>query len=120
MRSATTCYKPAAEASFERTTIQRRDLGPRDVLIKVAHVGICHSDIHATREECGETLFPLDPSPEIAGTVQEIGSDVDKYTVGDGVASSNAGAPLASLSPPPAQHAECRFAPRARRRRRGA
>ncbi len=85
MLSVTAYATPAAKAPFEKTTIQRRELGPRDVLIKVAFAGICHSDIHTAREEWGEAIFPLVPGHEIAGTVAEIGSEVDKYTVGDRV-----------------------------------
>jgi uncharacterized zinc-type alcohol dehydrogenase-like protein len=32
-------------------TIERRDLGPRDVLIEIRYCGICHSDIHNARSE---------------------------------------------------------------------
>jgi uncharacterized zinc-type alcohol dehydrogenase-like protein len=85
MRSVTAYSTRAAKAPFEKTTIQRRDLDPRDVLIKIAYVGICHSDIHTAREEWGDALFPLVPGHEIAGTVEEVGSDVDKYAVGDRV-----------------------------------
>ncbi|MDQ1751539.1 MAG: hypothetical protein QOE71_3821, partial [Pseudonocardiales bacterium] len=35
MRSVTAYASSAAKAPFEKTTIQRRDLGPRDVLIKI-------------------------------------------------------------------------------------
>jgi uncharacterized zinc-type alcohol dehydrogenase-like protein len=85
MRAVTAYSTAAAKAPFEKTTIQRRDLGPRDVLIKIAYAGICHSDIHTAREEWGEALFPLVPGHEIAGTVEAIGSEVDKYAVGDRV-----------------------------------
>jgi uncharacterized zinc-type alcohol dehydrogenase-like protein len=85
MRSVTAYATPAAKAPFEKTTIQRRDLGPGDVLIKIAYAGICHSDIHTAREEWGEAIFPLVPGHEIAGVVEEIGSGVDKYEVGDRV-----------------------------------
>jgi alcohol dehydrogenase (NADP+) len=85
MRSVTAYATPAAKAPFAKTTIQRRDLGPNDVLIKVAFAGICHSDIHTGREEWGDALFPLVPGHEIAGTVEEVGSDVGKYAVGDRV-----------------------------------
>jgi alcohol dehydrogenase (NADP+) len=85
MRAVTAYSTPAAKAPFEKTTIQRRDLGPRDVLIRIAFAGVCHSDIHTAREEWGEALFPLVPGHEIAGTVEEIGSAVDKYQVGDRV-----------------------------------
>ena len=85
MLSVTAYATPAAKAPFEKTTIERRDLGPRDVLIKIAFAGICHSDIHTGREEWGAATFPLVPGHEIAGTVQEIGTDVDKFSVGDRV-----------------------------------
>jgi uncharacterized zinc-type alcohol dehydrogenase-like protein len=85
MRSVTAYATAAAKAPFEKTTIQRRDLGPRDVLIKIAYAGICHSDIHTAREEWGEAIFPLVPGHEIAGVVQDIGSAVAKYAVGDRV-----------------------------------
>ena len=85
MRSVTAYATPAAKAPFEKTTIDRRDIGPKDVLIKIAFAGICHSDIHTAREEWGRAHFPLVPGHEIAGTVEEIGSDVQKYAVGDRV-----------------------------------
>ena len=70
-------------AKFEATTIDRRDLGPHDVLIDIAYAGICHSDIHTAREEWGETMFPLVPGHEIAGTVSAVGSEVTTFAVGD-------------------------------------
>ncbi|WP_323794388.1 NAD(P)-dependent alcohol dehydrogenase [Nocardioides sp.] len=65
--------------------MERRDVGPRDVLIKIHFAGICHSDIHTGRNEWGEANFPLVPGHEIAGTVEEVGSAVEKYAVGDRV-----------------------------------
>ncbi|MGI8667042.1 MAG: NAD(P)-dependent alcohol dehydrogenase [Jatrophihabitans sp.] len=85
MHSVTAYATPAAKAPFARTTIERRDLGPRDVLIKIAFAGICHSDIHTAREEWGEAHFPLVPGHEIAGTVEQIGDEVERYAVGDRV-----------------------------------
>jgi uncharacterized zinc-type alcohol dehydrogenase-like protein len=74
-----------ADAPFEKTTIERRDVGPKDVLIEIKFAGICHSDIHTARGEWGETSYPLVPGHEIAGIVAEIGADVTKYKVGDRV-----------------------------------
>ncbi len=68
---------------FKATTIERRDLGPHDVLIDIAYAGICHSDIHTARGEWGRTLFPLVPGHEIAGTVSAVGSEVTQFQVGD-------------------------------------
>lgn len=70
---------------FLPTTIERRDPGPRDVLIDIAYAGICHSDIeHArTLREGGKTMYPLVPGHEIAGIVSAVGSEVTKFAVGD-------------------------------------
>lgn len=73
------------KAPFQKTTIQRRDLGPRDVLVKIAYVGICHTDISTAWQEWGKVLFPLVPGHEISGIVEEIGSEVTKHAVDDRV-----------------------------------
>jgi uncharacterized zinc-type alcohol dehydrogenase-like protein len=70
---------------FKATTIDRRDVGPKDVLIEIKFAGICHSDIHTARQEWGEITYPLVPGHEIAGIVSEVGSDVTKHAVGDRV-----------------------------------
>jgi len=75
----------SADAAFERSTIERRDVGPAEVLIDIKFAGICHSDIHTARGEWGETLYPLVPGHEIAGVVSEVGADVTKFSVGDRV-----------------------------------
>jgi uncharacterized zinc-type alcohol dehydrogenase-like protein len=85
MRSVTAYAAAAAKAPFEKTTIERRDVGPSDVLIKIAYAGICHSDIHTARDEWGAAHYPLVPGHEIAGVVEDVGSDVTRYAVGDRV-----------------------------------
>ena len=76
---------PAAKAPFERTTVRRRDVGPRDVLIDIQAAGICHSDIHTGRDEWGPATYPLVPGHEIAGVVAEVGAEVTRFAVGDRV-----------------------------------
>ena len=54
-------------AAFERSTIDRRDPRPHDVVIDIAFAGICHSDIHQAREEWGRRCSrwcPATRSPE--------------------------------------------------------
>lgn len=85
MRTVTAYATAGPRAPFTRTTIERRDVGPRDVLIAIAYAGICHSDIHTAREEWGATTFPLVPGHEIAGVVEEVGSEVTAFAVGDRV-----------------------------------
>jgi alcohol dehydrogenase (NADP+) len=82
--TAVTAYQTTGpRAPFEKTTIERRELAPKDVLIKIAYAGICHSDIHTGRSEWGGCNYPLVPGHEIAGIIEEIGSEVTKFKVGD-------------------------------------
>ncbi|MFI0773413.1 NAD(P)-dependent alcohol dehydrogenase [Streptomyces sp. NPDC021212] len=67
------------------TTIDRRDVGPHDVLIEIKYAGICHSDIHHARSEWGPQTYPVVPGHEIAGIVTEVGSEVTGHAVGDRV-----------------------------------
>jgi uncharacterized zinc-type alcohol dehydrogenase-like protein len=66
-------------------TIERREVGPKDVLIDIAWAGICHSDIHTVRGDWGEVPYPLTVGHEIAGVVAEVGSEVTRHKVGDRV-----------------------------------
>lgn len=68
---------------FKSYKVERRDLGPRDVLIDIAYAGICHSDIDHAYGTRGKTIYPLVPGHEIAGIVSAIGSEVTKFAVGD-------------------------------------
>ena len=66
--------------------IQRRAVGPHDVLLDVLYCGICHSDIHQVRDEWsdwGPTTYPCVPGHEIIGRVVAVGEKVTKFKVGD-------------------------------------
>jgi S-(hydroxymethyl)glutathione dehydrogenase/alcohol dehydrogenase len=65
-------------------------VGPRDVLVRIAASGICHTDLTVMR---GLSPLPLPtvPGHEACGTVEEVGSEVRRVAVGDRV--------LASVSP---------------------
>ncbi len=76
---------PSATDSLIRTTIERRETGPRDVLIAIRYAGICHSDIHTVRGDWGPVTYPQVVGHEIAGEVVEIGSEVTGFAVGDRV-----------------------------------
>ncbi|MFD1773980.1 NAD(P)-dependent alcohol dehydrogenase [Paenibacillus rhizophilus] len=76
---------PSAKATFEKTTIERRELRPDDVLIDIKFSGICHSDIHSAFDEWGGGIFPMVPGHEIAGIVAAVGTEVSKFAVGDRV-----------------------------------
>jgi uncharacterized zinc-type alcohol dehydrogenase-like protein len=85
MRTVTAYAAPSATEPLVKTTIERRDVGPKDVMIDIAYAGICHSDIHTVRGEWGEIQYPQVVGHEIVGTVSEVGSEVTKHQVGDRV-----------------------------------
>ncbi|MGB4778497.1 NAD(P)-dependent alcohol dehydrogenase [Microbacterium sp.] len=66
-------------------TIERRDVGPHDVLIDIDYAGICHSDIHTIRGDWGPIAYPQVVGHEIVGRIAQIGSAVTKHRVGDTV-----------------------------------
>ena len=76
---------PSATEPLVPTTIERRDVGPNDVLIEIKYAGICHSDIHTVRGDWGPITYPQVVGHEIAGVVAEVGSEVTKHQVGDRV-----------------------------------
>jgi uncharacterized zinc-type alcohol dehydrogenase-like protein len=65
--------------------IDRREVGPSDVLVDIRFCGICHSDIHHCRGEWGRVPYPDVPGHEIAGVVSAVGENVTKHVVGDRV-----------------------------------
>lgn len=85
MRTVTAYAAPSATEPLIPTTIERRDVGPRDVLIEIAYAGICHSDIHTVRGEWGPVQYPLTVGHEIVGVVTEVGTEVTKHSIGDRV-----------------------------------
>lgn len=85
MKEAKARQKPSATGNHIASTIKRRDLEPRDVLIEIKFTGVCHSDIHTARSEWGESYYPIATGHEIAGIVQEAGPEVTMHKVGDRV-----------------------------------
>jgi S-(hydroxymethyl)glutathione dehydrogenase/alcohol dehydrogenase len=66
------------------------DVGPRDVRVRVAASGICHTDINVIEGKSALPL-PIVPGHEACGEVEAVGRDVRRVDVGDRV--------LASVSP---------------------
>ena len=64
-------------------SFERRDPGPRDVVVEIAYCGICHSDIHQVRNEWGGSMYPMVPGHEIVGRVTAVGAEVARFKVGD-------------------------------------
>jgi uncharacterized zinc-type alcohol dehydrogenase-like protein len=85
-------YKTKAYSAASATSplasdiIPRRDPTDRDVQIEILFCGICHSDLHAVRNEWSSvmpTVYPIVPGHEIVGRVTKVGSAVTNYKPGD-------------------------------------
>ncbi|MDQ2700505.1 MAG: NAD(P)-dependent alcohol dehydrogenase [Actinomycetota bacterium] len=85
MKNVSAYAAPSPTEPLIPLNIDRRELGPHDVLIDIKFAGICHSDIHTARGEWGPIAYPQVVGHEIAGLVAEIGSEVTKHAVGDRV-----------------------------------
>ena len=76
-------------AAFSATTdlssfdFTRRDVGAHDVLIEILYCGVCHSDLHAARNEWNSAIYPIVPGHEIVGKITAVGNLVTNFKVGD-------------------------------------
>ena len=70
-------------APLEPFRFERREPGPRDVVIDILYCGICHSDIHQVRDEWGHSIYPMVPGHEIVGRVSRVGGEVTRFRPGD-------------------------------------
>jgi len=69
---------------FEIDEVAIPDVGPDEVLVKVAACGVCASELD-TWKGIGNTAYPLHLGHEVSGTVERLGDDVSDLEVGDPV-----------------------------------
>jgi len=60
-------------------------IGEQDVLVRVKAAGICHSDAHYRAGVSPVLSLPLTLGHEVAGVVEEVGSQVSNVKAGDRV-----------------------------------
>jgi alcohol dehydrogenase (NADP+) len=73
----------AADKPLHSMNIDRRELNDHDVEIEILYCGICHSDLHAVKNEWRGTTYPIVPGHEIVGKVRKVGDHVTKFKLGD-------------------------------------
>jgi propanol-preferring alcohol dehydrogenase len=57
----------------------------KQVLIKISCCGVCRTDLHILDGDLDNPNLPLIPGHQIIGTVEEIGSEVERFNTGDKV-----------------------------------
>ena len=68
------------------TTVPRRAPTAQDVQIEILYCGICHSDLHYSRDEWHDfmpTVYPCVPGHEIVGRITTVGAGVTTFKPGD-------------------------------------
>ena len=75
-------HTPGQPLTIEDVVVSKP--GPREVLIRTAACGLCHSDLHFIEGSYPHPL-PAIPGHEAAGIVEAVGSEVHSVKVGDAV-----------------------------------
>jgi len=70
---------------LQNADVPTPEIGPHDVLIRVAAAGICHSDAHYRAGISKIDTLPITPGHEIAGIVEKVGDAVTNVAPGDRV-----------------------------------
>jgi uncharacterized zinc-type alcohol dehydrogenase-like protein len=73
----------ATDAALAQMNIPRREVTVMDIEIEILYCGVCHTDLHAAKNDWGFTTYPVVPGHEIVGKVTKVGSGVTKLKVGD-------------------------------------
>jgi 2-desacetyl-2-hydroxyethyl bacteriochlorophyllide A dehydrogenase len=73
-----------APGVIEITAVDDPTPGPLDVIVEVAAVGLCGTDLHILAGEHGR--LPVTPGHEVSGTIVAVGEEAGGITVGDRVA----------------------------------
>jgi L-iditol 2-dehydrogenase len=90
MNAAVVNFAPS-RGSVEIRDIPTPEIGPDDVLLEVANVGVCGSDLHQwTADHSWPVNYPVVLGHEFAGRISQVGTNVQGWKVGDRVASETA------------------------------
>jgi L-iditol 2-dehydrogenase len=74
-----------APSELTITDLTRPECDADSVVIRVAACGICGSDVHGYDGSSGRRIPPLVMGHEAAGTIDEVGSSVKDFRVGERV-----------------------------------
>ena len=81
----------SVKGSVEIREIAKPEIGEDDVLLEVANVGVCGSDLHQwTADHSWQVNYPVVLGHEFGGHIIELGSRVTNWKLGDRVVSETA------------------------------
>ena len=91
LKSAAVVNYSSEKGSVEIREIAKPGIGEEDVLLEVANVGVCGSDLHQwTADHSWKVNYPVVLGHEFGGYIAELGSRVTNWKLGDKVVSETA------------------------------
>jgi len=91
MKSAAVVNFAPEKGSVEIRELSKPDIGEEDILLEVANVGVCGSDLHQwTSDHSWPVNYPVVLGHEFGGHIAEIGKRVSGWKEGDRVVSETA------------------------------
>ena len=91
MKSAAVINYAPEKGSVELREIEKPEIGPEDVLLEVANVGVCGSDLHQwTADHSWPVNYPVVLGHEFGGHIASLGAAVKDWKEGDRVVSETA------------------------------
>jgi alcohol dehydrogenase (NADP+) len=72
-----------AQSPLAPFSFSRREPGATEITVEILFCGVCHSDLHMSRNEWGQSIYPLVPGHEIVGRVTAAGNAVKRFKTGD-------------------------------------
>lgn len=66
-------FGPVERAPLEPKDLPVPEPGPGEVLVRVSHCGVCHTDLHTVEGELPGVVLPRIPGHEVVGTVARLG-----------------------------------------------
>ena len=91
MKSPAVVNFAPTRGSVELRDVEHPEIGPDDVLLEVANVGVCGSDLHQwTGDHSWQVNYPVVLGHEFGGRIAAIGGDVKGWREGDRVVSETA------------------------------
>ena len=75
-------FGPVEGRPLERSEVPTPETGPGEILVRVSHCGVCHTDLHTVEGELSGVSLPRIPGHEVVGTVAGAGEGTGRFPVG--------------------------------------
>ena len=76
---------PVANSPLKLAELPPPVPGPGQIVIRVSHCGVCHTDLHTVEGELPLERLPLIPGHQVVGQVADLGPGVTRFKPGDRV-----------------------------------